>query len=90
MGWPIDTAPPLAFTISGFKSNFFILAMATTEKASLISHKATSSFSTPVDCNSLGMTRAGAIVKSIGAVAASANPVGEILVLVSRRLWLDE
>ena len=53
--------------------------MATAEKASLISHSDTSSCLTPVVWSNFGMARAGAIVKSMGAVAASANPAVECL-----------
>jgi hypothetical protein len=37
IGCPIETAPPLTFTLSGFKSRSFILARTVAAKASLIS-----------------------------------------------------
>lgn len=72
-GCPMLTAPPWMLTLDGHKPSFCMFASATTLKASLISNMVTSSCFTP-DCeNSLGMAKAGAMVKSIGAVAASAN-----------------
>ena len=65
-----------------------ILARATTEKASLISNIEISSFVSPHTSRTLDMAATGAVGKSIGASAASANPapqcrrVGNILYYV--------
>ncbi|KNC22607.1 hypothetical protein FF38_00182 [Lucilia cuprina] len=48
-----------------------MLATTTKEKASLISHIATSSFLMPAFSNNLGIAKAGAMGKSIGSVSAS-------------------
>ena len=50
-----------------------MFASETTLNASLISHNAISSDWTPACSSSFGMTRDGVMVKSMGAVAASAN-----------------
>lgn len=47
IGWPRLTAPPWMFTLAGSMSSSFMLANTTTLNASLISHKAISSFRTP-------------------------------------------
>ena len=53
-----------------------MLTNETTLNASLISHNATSSDLTPACSRTFGMTRDGVMVKSTGAVAASANAGG--------------
>ena len=64
------------FTRLGSSSNSLMLARATTEKASLISNMAMSSFVSWQSSNTLLMAATGAVGKSIGASAASAKPRG--------------
>ena len=56
-----------------------MLASTTQAKASLISWKSMSSVVTPAWARALGTARAGAVVNSIGACAASAKPVAATL-----------
>ena len=69
------TAPPCILTFPGSSPHFLIFARATTLNASFTSNIATSSWLTPACFKHLGIARAGAIVKSMGAQAASAKPV---------------
>ena len=66
--------PPLILTRLGSSSINLMLARATTEKASLISNMAMSSFVSLHSSNTLLMAATGAVGKSIGASAASAMP----------------
>ena len=58
----------------GSSSSSFMLARATTEKASLISNMAMSSFVSLQSSKTLLMAATGAVGKSMGASAASAIP----------------
>ena len=69
---PRATAPPLTLTFSLGNPSTFSAATATTENASLNSHRAMSSFETPAFFRAMGTARVGAVGKSIGAQAASA------------------
>ena len=75
MGCPMLTAPPSTLTLLGSRPSLRVFAMATTLKASLISHNAMSSTPTPARFSTFGMASAGATGKSTGLVAASANAV---------------
>ena len=70
------TAPPWTLTFEDSRPSSCMLTSETTLNASLISHNATSSALTPACSSTLGMTSEGVIVKSTGAVAASANATG--------------
>lgn len=70
--WPRETAPPRTLTFSRGRPKIFSAPMATTEKASLNSQSAMSSFETPAFFRARGTARVGAVGKSIGAQAASA------------------
>jgi len=67
------TAPPLTLTLLGSRPSLRMFARATTLNASLISHNAMSSMLRPACFNALGIASDGAIGKSTGRVAASAN-----------------
>jgi len=69
------TAPPSTLTLLGSRPSLRMFASATTLKASLISHNAMSSTPRPAFFITFGIASAGATVKSIGVVAASANAV---------------
>lgn len=73
IGWPSDTPPPSTLTFDGSRFSSLLLAMATAEKASLISKRAMSLISRPARLSAAGMAYAGAIGKSMGAHAASAK-----------------
>lgn len=73
--WPRATAPPLTLTLDLSKPSTLSAATPTTEKASLNSQRAISSFDTPAFLSARGTARVGAVGKSIGAQAASAKPV---------------
>jgi hypothetical protein len=84
MGWPNATAPPQTFTFVGSSSRILLFARLTAENAyvinrageaitSLISHFAISLISRPTSFRAIGIARLGAMVKSIGFVAASAH-----------------
>ena len=66
--------PPCTFTRLGSMSINLMLANTTTEKASLISQRAMSSFLNPHCSRTLLMAATGAVGKSMGASAASPNP----------------
>lgn len=69
----------------------FMLAIATTLKASLISQKSTSEVEMPARCSAIGAARAGAMVNSNGARSASAKPAMRARGFkprLSARLWL--
>lgn len=68
------TAPPFTLTVAGSRPNFLMFAKATTLKASLISHREMSETLRFDCCRSFGTASEGAMVKSMGAVAASAKP----------------
>ena len=72
--WNLRFIPPFTLTLLGSNSMILILARATTEKASLISNIEMSSFVSPHSSRTLDMAATGAVGKSIGANAASANP----------------
>ena len=74
MGCPSETAPPWTLTRVGSSSMSLILARATTLKASLISNMEISSLVRPQMDSTLVIAATGAVGKSIGANAASANP----------------
>mmetsp|Transcript_13831 Transcript_13831/g.45134 ORF Transcript_13831/g.45134 Transcript_13831/m.45134 type:complete len:201 (-) Transcript_13831:620-1222(-) len=84
IGWPRDTAPPRALTAERSAPRSFAFASATTEKASLISCASTASGATPAWSSALGTARAGATVKSTGAVCASAKPA---MAQIGSRPW---
>src|SRR5690606_18786153 len=65
-GWPSETAPPLTFTRSAERSSSLLLAMATTENASLISKKSTSSMVMPARSSARGIALAGDVVNHSG------------------------
>jgi len=67
------TAPPLTLTLLGSRPSLRMFAMATTLNASLISHNAMSSTPRPACSKAFGIASDGAIGKSTGRVAASAN-----------------
>lgn len=73
--WPRATAPPLTLTLDLSKPSTLSAATPTTEKASLNSQRAISSFDTPAFLRARGTARVGAVGKSMGAQAASAKPV---------------
>ena len=72
IGCPSDTAPPRGLSFSFLMLSFLLLMSATTLKASLISQKSISSAFSPAFLRAIGRASVGAIVKSIGFVAASA------------------
>lgn len=72
--WPMATAPPCRLTLSSLKLSSFMLASATTLKASLISKASTALCSTPACLRALGIARAGAVVNLDGFCAASPQP----------------
>jgi hypothetical protein len=65
------TAPPLTLRVLGSRPKIFSLALATAEKASLISNLAISATVNPAFAKARGIALAGAMGKSIGAQAAS-------------------
>ena len=67
--------PPLTLTLSTSSSMILIIARATTENASLISNMAISSFVSSQAESTFDMAATGAVGKSMGAKAASANPL---------------
>ena len=69
------TAPPLVFNVAGSKPRIFSFALATAEKASLISNRAISFTERPALARARGIALAGAMGKSIGAHAASEKAV---------------
>ena len=83
MGCPRATAPPQALTFSGSSPRILLFARATAANAwykvsykrkgsaSLISHLAISFTASPARFRAIGIARLGAIVKSMGFVAAS-------------------
>lgn len=73
--WPRATAPPLTLTLDLSRPSTLSAATPTTEKASLNSQRAISSFDTPAFLRARGTARVGAVGKSMGAQAASAKPV---------------
>ncbi len=75
IGCPKLTAPPWMFTLEGSRSHSLILARTTPLKASLTSIISMLSLLMPVCSNSFGMARPGAMGKSMGCVAASANVI---------------
>ena len=74
---PKATAPPRVFTTLLSKPKTFSAAIATTENASLNSHRAISSLFTPAFFSAAGTASVGAVGKSIGAQAASAKPINQ-------------
>lgn len=87
------TPPPLTFNLSSLIPKILAFAIATAEKASLISNLAISLMVKPAFFNAEGIADEGAIPKSIGAQAASAN-AGKSVEIVARvsfeggeRLW---
>ena len=68
--------PPCTFTRLGSRSINLMLANTTTEKASLISQRAMSSFLNPQCSRTLLIAATGAVGKSMGTSTASPNPGG--------------
>ena len=78
--------PPLMLTRLGSSSISLMLARATTENASLISNIEMSSLVSEQISSTLLMAATGAVGKSMGANAASANPV--VCVCVCAQLFV--
>mmetsp|Transcript_49442 Transcript_49442/g.128977 ORF Transcript_49442/g.128977 Transcript_49442/m.128977 type:complete len:283 (+) Transcript_49442:339-1187(+) len=74
IGCPRATAPPLTLTFSGSRLSSRLLATETTEKASLISKKLTSSRLMPACAAATGRALAGAVVNHSGSCSASPYP----------------
>ena len=72
MACPKATAPPLMLTLDRGMLRTFSAMLTTTEKASLISNKETSSTDKPAFSKALGTARVGAAGKSMGSTPASA------------------
>ena len=71
IGCPSATAPPHTLTLAGSNPKILLFARLTAAKASLISHFAISLISKPARFRAMGIARLGAMVKSMGLVAAS-------------------
>ena len=72
MGWPRAQAPPLTLTLSCGTFRSAISAMGTTAKASLISHRSTSSAFQPAFLSAFSVAPTGAVVNHSGACASVA------------------
>jgi len=69
-----EEGKPLTLILAGSSPRTFSAALTTTEKASLISKREISSMVSPAFLRARGMATVGAMGKSMGAIAASANP----------------
>ena len=69
IGWPSATAPPQTLTLAGSRLSSWLLAIDTTENASLISHRSTAAGFQPARAQAFSMAGAGAVVNHSGAWA---------------------
>ena len=65
-GCPMDTAPPLTFTLDASKFNNLLLTNPTTENASLSSKASTSSIEHYALSSAIGRATEGAVVNNSG------------------------